>query len=63
MTDDPRWEADRERSAFRSHPVRAWYCLYCRAELKDGKKCPLPACVDARRASRKRMGIPEGGFD
>lgn len=57
MTDDPRWEASREKGGYRDHPVRAWRCLYCHTELPEGKPCPMPACVDARIAARKRMGL------
>lgn len=39
-----------------------WRCLYCHHEIPegpDGPDCPMPDCVDAYIAARKRMGFGE----
>jgi hypothetical protein len=36
-----------------------WNCLYCHHPLPDDEQCPMPACVEARAAARRRMGVEE----
>lgn len=62
-----RWEADGPGKRYRPNPDIPWRCLYCKAQLPNDDEgnpvdCPLPRCVEERRAARRRMGLPEGGY-
>lgn len=38
---------------------RKWSCLYCGHPLGPNEHCPLPECVEARAAARRRMGVDD----
>lgn len=44
----------RKRSGGEGEP---WRCLFCGDVLADGVDCPKPRCVEAQRATERRMGV------
>jgi hypothetical protein len=38
-----------------------WRCLYCSAQLAAGTECQQPACIVARAAADRRMGVTRNG--
>jgi hypothetical protein len=47
----------REDDGLGPAPDTTWVCLYCGHPLAPAAQCPMPRCVEARAAARRRMGL------